>query len=213
MDFALASIFIGQVLDEANIREVFKKQYHEIQGGRRWFIQDFIDFQYGELKDSNRMHGFVLRLLKKQGVLTPLKCPSQGAKDKDKDKDKDKGVSKGGGEFSAFWDSYPSREGKKLEKAATLKEFFKIPEKDHTLVVIATRNYANSTRLPKDPKRFLKDDFWREWIEPAEANIVSCNGKTPKREVKRNCKDCGDLQITESVFLEKHGLGKCVGDV
>ncbi len=30
----------------------------------------------------------------------------------------------------------------------------------------ATANYAKADRLPKDPPRFLKNDFWREWMTP-----------------------------------------------
>ena len=90
VDFGLAEILIGEKLDEQEIRTVFKKQYLEIHGGRKWFIQDFIDFQYGELKENNRMHGFVLKLLQKQGVSIPLKQHAEGAKDKDKEEDKEK---------------------------------------------------------------------------------------------------------------------------
>jgi len=88
VDFQLASFCIGDSLDEVRIREVFKKQYAEVAGGKRWHIPDFLDFQYGELRYSNRLHAFVLNLLKKQGVLIPLKRVPPGAKDKDKNKDR-----------------------------------------------------------------------------------------------------------------------------
>lgn len=87
VDFGLAELLIGEKLDESDIRAVFRKQYTELAGGRKWFIQDFIDFQYGELKDTNRMHSFVSKLLVKQGVSIPLKQHAEGAKDKDKEEE------------------------------------------------------------------------------------------------------------------------------
>lgn len=54
------------------------------------FIQDFIDFQYGELNPENRVHKSVLNRVEKEGAKKGLKRPLQGTKDKDKEKDKDK---------------------------------------------------------------------------------------------------------------------------
>lgn len=96
VDFDLAGIFIGEEVNEQEMREVFKKQYTELDNGKKWFIQDFIDFQYGELKETNRLHVFVLRILEKQGVSIPLTQLAYGAKDKDKDKVKDKDKEKEG---------------------------------------------------------------------------------------------------------------------
>lgn len=32
--------------------------------------------------------------------------------------------------------------------------------------MIAVKNYAASDTLPKDPVRFIRKDYWREWLEP-----------------------------------------------
>lgn len=95
VDFALAEIFIGEKLNEQELRTIFKKQYLEIHDGKKWFLQDFIEFQYGELSYASRFHAFILKLLKKQGVLIPLTWGIQGAKDKDIYKDKDKDIKEG----------------------------------------------------------------------------------------------------------------------
>ena len=70
------------------ILAAFSKQYKEIDGGKRWFIKDFIEFQYGTLSETNRAHLSVINILLKyklienKGLIRPL----QGYKDKDKDK-------------------------------------------------------------------------------------------------------------------------------
>lgn len=92
VDFDLAEIFIGAPLDKSEIQDVFKNQYEELASGKKWFVRDFIHFQYGELTEKNRLHVFVSKILAKQGVSTPLTEVPYGAKDKDKDKVKDKVV-------------------------------------------------------------------------------------------------------------------------
>ena len=98
VDFNLAEIFIGAKLDVEDLRQVFNKQYEEVCSGKRWFLKDFPYFQYGELRDTNRLHIFVMNILEKEGVSTPLGGPVDRAKDKDKDKDI--GGSVRGGRFS-----------------------------------------------------------------------------------------------------------------
>jgi hypothetical protein len=60
--------------------------------GNKWFIPDFIEFQYGELKEENRAHNSVIQILKKYNLYKnkPLTSPLQGAMDMDKDMDKEK---------------------------------------------------------------------------------------------------------------------------
>lgn len=90
VDFELAEFCLGSPLNKEEIKIVFKKQYIEISNGKKWFIKDFIDFQYGSLNENNKAHGSVIHILKKEGVYKGLVCPLDRAKDKDKDMDKDK---------------------------------------------------------------------------------------------------------------------------
>jgi len=52
----------------------------------KWFIQKFVDFQYGELNPENRAHNSVISILKKEGAYKGLIRSLEGRKDKDKDK-------------------------------------------------------------------------------------------------------------------------------
>lgn len=97
IDFNLAEFMIGEKLDEKNLREQFKKQYIEIDNGKRWFIIDFVNFQYNVLNPKVSCHKSVLRLLSPyknllKGYARVGKGLSKGCqtlKDIAKDKDKD----------------------------------------------------------------------------------------------------------------------------
>lgn len=52
----------------------------------KWFIPKFIEFQYGELVDTNNTHRSVIKILEKQGILRGSIAPPQGDLDKDKGK-------------------------------------------------------------------------------------------------------------------------------
>lgn len=100
VDFELAEIFIGKELDVEKVKNEFKKQFIELDNGKRWFIKDFIEFQYGTLNPNNPAHKNVYKellgrnLLNKDGTLKELPSPSivplQGAKAKDKEKEETK---------------------------------------------------------------------------------------------------------------------------
>ena len=90
VDFEIAQIYVGQDLpiNKKDAFRFFNKseiRIIEIDCGTKWFIPSFINFQYGELKESNRAHNSVINILKNKGLISSL----QGAKDKDKDKVKD----------------------------------------------------------------------------------------------------------------------------
>ena len=102
VDFELASYFCGKFFPH-QIMNTFSKQFIEFDNGKRWFIKDFIEFQYGRLNEKNRAHLSAIQRLKKfnllkylDGAYKPLISPLQGAKDKDKDKDKVKDKEKRG---------------------------------------------------------------------------------------------------------------------
>lgn len=77
--------------------------------------------------------------------------------------------------FEQFWIAYPDRNGKKLEKAETMRRYGQYPESDWLLINQAAVNYAQSRMVQdgigiKDPKRFIRDgkgsEPWRDWITP-----------------------------------------------
>lgn len=73
-------------------------------------------------------------------------------------------------DFNEFWKTYPARNGKKLERGEVLKRFQKLKKDEIPLILKAVNNYANNPDIKngigiRDPKRFFKNNFWREWID------------------------------------------------
>ncbi|MBW2995118.1 hypothetical protein KY312_02095 [Candidatus Woesearchaeota archaeon] len=81
---------IGESIDINEAKKILSDRIHEFDNGEKWFIIKFIDFQYGELRESNNVHKSVINILEKAGLWQVYMSTLQGAKDKDKDKDKDK---------------------------------------------------------------------------------------------------------------------------
>jgi len=81
--------------------------------------------------------------------------------------------------FEVFWNLYPHRGGNRVGKSKTLALWKSIPADDRENLLVATRNYTTSLNTPgkdgfsppaRDPERFLKANWWRDWI--ASANPV-----------------------------------------
>lgn len=103
VDFQIAQIYVGDDMeidyDEAiQYFNFTEERIIELDGGKKWFLPSFIEFQYGNLNSKNRAHNSVISILEKYNLYDPslgLIRPLQGCKDKDKDKDKDKEKDKG----------------------------------------------------------------------------------------------------------------------
>ena len=99
VDIESWEFFIGTKLDLVTIENEFQKQFLKIDECR-WFLIDFIPFQYNcqisELNPSNKVHAsiidklnkFNIQELLKEGANKPLSRGLEGDKDKDMDKDK-----------------------------------------------------------------------------------------------------------------------------
>lgn len=96
-DFEVANFFLGPDMNvtEDEAKKFFNGRIKELEGGAKWFLPGFIEFQYDvtveTLNPDNKAHASVIKKLSKYGITSPL----QGAKDKDKDMDKDKNKDKG----------------------------------------------------------------------------------------------------------------------
>jgi len=74
--------------------------------------------------------------------------------------------------FDKFWNIYPKRKGKKVGKQNAFKNFKKIPIESLPRVIKNAGNYGINNDYAKDPERFLKNDFWKDWDEPPEKPLT-----------------------------------------
>lgn len=71
----------------------------------------------------------------------------------------------------SFWKPYPPRNGKKLNKGGTFGLWRRLDPKSRRMVALAVQHYAAAVRdgltIAKDPERFIKGDYWRDWLQAA----------------------------------------------
>lgn len=137
----------------------------------KWFIPKFIEFQYGELSQDNRVHASILQILKKEGLCKGLVSPMEKAKDKDKDKDKDKEKNNNGCIFEDLWKRYPKKVGKKealRHYNASVKT-----DTDKANIVIALNHYLRSKRVQNGYIQNASTWFnnWQDWIDFQEVDV------------------------------------------
>jgi len=98
-----AEFNIGVKIDWDEVLKIFGDKITVFENGKKWLINKFIKFQYGDLTPNSPIFKGVLKTLKKHGIeydinkntINTLSIPytysiyTQQEKDKDKDKDKD----------------------------------------------------------------------------------------------------------------------------
>lgn len=103
VDLEVTRLRVGPDVDLDLAIEYFGKKIVVFDGGAKWFIPSFLDFQYPSgLSLNNKAHGGVIKILEKYDLLhhiiKPLKRTLQGSKVTESDKDKDKEEKGGTGE-------------------------------------------------------------------------------------------------------------------
>ena len=91
VDIEVASIRVGYELVYDMLPESFLDKIVIFDNGDKWFIPDFIDFQYGELNPNSNVHKSVIALLNKynlEGYVKGLQTLPDTVQNKDKAKDK-----------------------------------------------------------------------------------------------------------------------------
>lgn len=77
VDFEVARIRTGEQLDKQAAIAAFGDRIEIFAEGTKWFLRDFIEFQYGQLSEKNRMHLSVINILTKnqlgayKGLISP----------------------------------------------------------------------------------------------------------------------------------------------
>jgi len=191
-----AEFHIGAKLPLEAVREAFSKQFVELDGGKRWFIMDFVNFQYGALNQNNPAHKGAIKELQRYSLLDDelsislptnlleapskhLPSPSEGTKDKGKDKGKGKEEAKDKIERVSEFVSMSTGEIGKLTEM--------LGEKRYRRAVEILDNYkgANGKRYKSDYRAILN------WVVGRLEEEEAKKGKpVPKRA--SYCDKCGE---------------------
>lgn len=97
VDLEVASIRVGFELSHDNLPSSFGEKVISFDNGDKWFIPDFISFQYGELNPNSNVHKSVIQLLERynlEGYVKGLQTLPNTVQDKDKVIVKDKAKAK-----------------------------------------------------------------------------------------------------------------------
>jgi len=180
VDFDVVTIRIGIDVNANDAIKVFGDKIKVLDNGNKWFIKDFIDFQYGtELNPKNKVHASAIDILKKNNVydFKGLPSPLDEAKDKDKYKDKDKDKDK---------------DSDIITYGTTSDKYFII----NPLDINQTKYRVNDNGLKEFidarlmgagfKKDFLIDMFWEQWNgkmfnDVRHLNNVITNINNPKK--------------------------------
>ncbi len=183
VNMKLLSFQVGCDVTADDISNAFGDKVQWLDSGKKLFIESFIDFQYGGLNPTNRVHQSVLTRLEKLGVSMGLTSPLQGVKDKDidkekemememdkvkeKEKEKDKFINFPKQKIEFIYSRYPRKEGKSVG-IKRLKTQIK-NEKDLEDFGRAVDNYVDFCKRERRPKEFIKQfstfiTEWRDWL-------------------------------------------------
>jgi hypothetical protein len=150
VDIDVAQIRTGCTFDIKEAIKIFGDKINVFDNKDKWFIPDFIEFQYGTLNPKNRVHESVLSLLdkyKNKGLIRGLLDPKD--KDKDKDKKKDKKEDK---DFAKAIDLYISCQNPTTAK----KEWDNLTDEDRELILTHAGEYRKAMEKA-DSISFLPD--------------------------------------------------------
>ena len=80
VDFEIAGLRLGTTLSQKKAEGLFSEKVVLLDNGTKWFIPDFISFQYGELTEKNKMYKPVSLVLNKYNLMGHL-SPIYGVKE------------------------------------------------------------------------------------------------------------------------------------
>ena len=206
VDFEVACIRTGQQLEEKKAIDLFGDRIEIFNDGAKWFLKDFVSFQYGELNEKNRLHLSVINILKKNEV-GPYKVLTR-TQGQGKGQGNGKGKEQGQGKsdepeiliwptFDDFWDKYDKKTG----KPECIKLWEKISQPDRETIMHHLEEYTKKEKaFRKDPERYLKKETWND-------EIVLTNGTKQQTSDKREQHLTGLAEDFAKRVIERNSQG------
>lgn len=104
--------------------------------------------------------------------------------------------------FEIFWNLYPLRNGRRLGRGECFELFQTFTDEDQLLCCRAAGSYGQSYMgkqhkfrpEPRDPIRFLKKDWWRDWLIP---EAKPC-------QFRSLFEPCEDMALPGETHCQKH---------
>ena len=205
-NYILLAVYIGESIEEEDILSLneHKKQVEKLPNGK-FFIPDFIKFQYGILSKTCKPHLPVIASLKQNGLESLIKGYLKGI-DTLKEIEKESGIKKDledsiKKEFSQFWEIYPKQRAGNQEKAYEIyKNIILTRKTTPTLLLQAVRAYAQSAEVQdRKAKQCVR------WLD--DAGYLDDYGKPPptKEEIQQFADELGQKYGKEA--KERYLLG------
>lgn len=171
VDIEVARLRIGENINEKEAIELFEDKIQPFDGGTKWFIPSFIEFQYPSgLSEQNRAHVGILKTIKKYNlkiVHKDLTSPLQGAKEQEQDKEEDKEYSKEQKEsFERFqdWIDKNAPRVAKMKSPFTIEQYFTLDQDgyDGKAIKNLLLNMHNYKPLDKNISAYLTLINWHK---------------------------------------------------
>lgn len=190
VEMDVATMRLGMKLDPDKALAKMGSAVVPIDGGKKWWIPEYITFQYGTLNPANKVHASALAILSKYGIdpenIAPpkdLPSPLQGAKDKDKDKDKVKDKEEGprelkwpafaGEKCKAKWAEYIAYKAKEHGKR------YKSVDTEQKALDLVLRYFPTGPQFVSGLDHTMAKN-WQQPVDPAETKYPDVGGvQTP----------------------------------
>lgn len=179
LDIDAASFMIGAQITIDEAEQHLNKQIKRVNGNK-WWIVDFIKYQYGSLSESCKPHLQVISLLKNHGLFKEYAKGIYTLKEKDKDKEQDKGKDKDKEKEKEKKHKY----GVNKNVLLTDRELERL-KKDHTeTVTLLAIDYLSNYKIEKGYKTKSDNLTLRRWVFGAvQKNMKPEDLEKMKREV------------------------------
>lgn len=181
-DYKLASFQCGIEISDELLRQLNEGKERVKDHGEHLEIVQFVEFQYGVLKDEVKPHRPILRLMenyKLKGYRKGINTPKDKEKEKDKETETETVVS-----FDDFWKIYP----KKAEKKKAEEKWNRLSRETQELILkdLPRRKETKSWKegFILNPMTYLNGERWNDELKFGQ-------GSPPPPKIQRECQDCG----------------------
>lgn len=151
-DFELAEFAIGEQVAWDEVSSALADRLRVLPNGK-WFLTRFLEFQYGELSAECRPHAKILQLLRSHGIpykkgINKVSIPTGKEEDRTIQEKETPAIT-----AEMIYEAYPRKEAKKAALKAIERA---MAERDHTVLLAATKAFASATdRWPMQDRQFI----------------------------------------------------------